>query len=167
MTTKKTASDFGNHLVEPWSLQDEEARSKQLQEDVISDEHLQHEADWPSEDGKQQQGVDVSIQGGSGVDVEVEEKSCRNRWVLKHTSWLQYTKKVSGSHLQQKEPMRELLGQSELAPAWMKCGGAWLFQKSQRTDTWSCAASSSAWPRTCFPYCTDVRVARPPQTAPP
>lgn len=173
-----TKFDYGDHLVEPWALQDEEARSEQLQKDVVFYEQLQHDAGWPSEDRKQQQGVDVSIQGGSGMHMKVEEKSCRKRrqsnthhdssLLIKHYDRkMLKVLKVCSSHLQQIEPRRELLCRYELAPVWMKCWEAWLFQKSQRTDTWSCAASSSAWPRTCFPYHTDVRAAHPPQTAPP
>lgn len=62
------------HLVEPRALQNEHAPAKELQNDVVLDEHLQHDAGRPGKHGHQQQGVDVRVQNGPHVDVVIEQE---------------------------------------------------------------------------------------------
>lgn len=62
------------YLVEPRALQDEHAAPKDLQNKVVSDEHLQHGAGRPAEHGHQQQGVNVSIQCSPVVHVVIEQE---------------------------------------------------------------------------------------------
>lgn len=69
---------FANHLVEPWALQDEQASSEELQNNVVSYEHLQHGACGSTKHSHQQQGVDVSIQKGPSLHVVIEEKPWKN-----------------------------------------------------------------------------------------
>lgn len=62
------------HLVEPRALQNEHASAKELQDDVVLDKHLQHDASRAAKHSHQQQGVDVSVQNGPHVDVVVEQE---------------------------------------------------------------------------------------------
>lgn len=63
------------YLVEPRALQDEHAAPKELQNNVVSQEHLQHGAGRPTEHGHQQQGVNVSIQFRPAVHVVIEQEA--------------------------------------------------------------------------------------------
>lgn len=75
-----------NHLVEPRSLQDEQASFEQLQNNVVFNEHLQHAAGRSAKHSREQQGVDVSVQKGPIVHVVIEQKP----WMI-HKTWLKYT----------------------------------------------------------------------------
>lgn len=72
--TAFSVPNFANHLVEPRALQDEQACFEQLQNNVVSYEHLKHGAGRPTKHSHQQQGVDVSVQRGSTVHVVIEQK---------------------------------------------------------------------------------------------
>ena len=62
------------YLVEPGSLQEEEAGQGQLQDDVVPQEHLQHGVGRAHEHGHQQQRVHVGVQEGPVVQVIVEQE---------------------------------------------------------------------------------------------
>lgn len=62
------------YLVEPRALQDEHAAPKELQNNVVSHEHLQHGAGRPTKHGHQQQRVNVSIQCRPAVHVVIEQE---------------------------------------------------------------------------------------------
>lgn len=62
------------YLVEPRALQDEHAATKELQDNVVSQEHLQHGAGRPAEHGHQQQGVNVCVQRRPAVHVVIEQE---------------------------------------------------------------------------------------------
>lgn len=79
---------FAHHLEEPRALQDEQASSEQLQNNVVSYEHLQHGAGRSTEHRHQQQGVDVSVQRGPIVHVVIEQKPWHGR--VEHKTWLKY-----------------------------------------------------------------------------
>lgn len=79
---------FAYYLEEPRALQDEQASSEQLQNNVVSHEHLQHGAGRSTEHRHQQHGVDVSVQKGSIVHVVIEQKPWHGR--VEHKTWLKY-----------------------------------------------------------------------------
>lgn len=60
-------------LPEPRSLDNGEAGSEHLQDNVVTQENLQQDAASPAEDADEQQGVDVLIQHGAVKDVVIEE----------------------------------------------------------------------------------------------
>lgn len=65
-----------SHLVKPRALQDKQAGPDQLQNNVVSDKHLQHGAGRATKHSHEQQGVDVSVQRIPAVHVEIKQKPC-------------------------------------------------------------------------------------------
>lgn len=76
-------------------------------------------------------------------------------------------KKKEVIYLQQKVPRKEQGDRHQPAPVWLLRWQSVLFLRSQRTNTWCCAASSSAWPMRRSLDHRGGRVDRPQQTAPP
>lgn len=64
-------------LPEPRSLDDGDAGSEHLQDNVVTQENLKQDAASSGEDGDEQQGVDVLVQHGAVKDVVIEETTCQ------------------------------------------------------------------------------------------
>ena len=64
------------NLPEPSSLQNCDACSEEFQDDVVSQEDFKEDADGCSEDGRQEQRMDMLIQHWPVADVEVEKEAC-------------------------------------------------------------------------------------------
>lgn len=75
-----SAIEARTDLPEPRSLDDGDTSSEHLQDNVVTEEDLQHGAAGPRKYGDEQEGMDVLIQHGAVKDVIIEETTCQNTY---------------------------------------------------------------------------------------
>lgn len=73
-------------LPEPGALQKEGAGPEGLQDDVVSEEHLQEGTEGSSKDSHGQQGVEVLVQRNIAVVMETEEQACQDSHCIRDLS---------------------------------------------------------------------------------